>query len=183
MSILFVPTTDLIKRMERGFLLLEDNPAEKTAWPSLLKRTTAVKALKGELLNIIPDDQLVPRSDGTKPHNYRLVTDETITLRAEEEHVAPLWDHEFLLLEAIESRIDRYQVFSSEKLECGTKLKPGDAVYVSISGRANASSIIRYVGETPNNLGLLFGVEIMVCIKGTPSLKTLHVVTYLQAEL
>ena len=155
--------------MDRGHILLHDRPAEKQgAWAvNIIKRVSSVNALKGELLIAIPHDKIVGRSDGTKPHNYRLVKDETISLYAEDD-VAPLNDHEFLILEAIKSPLDRYEAFLN-KMDWGQGLKLGDAVYVTIPGKhptsnVRVSAIVRYAGQTANHSGILFGVEIMVII-------------------
>ena len=142
-----------------------DKPAEKQdTW---IKRVSSTFALRGELLIAIPSDKIVGRSDGTKPHNYRLVKDETISLHAETLDVALLDDDEFLLLEAITFQLARYEAFVSDKVGWGKRLKLGDGVHVTISGKTptsyvNVSAIVRYVGPTTNHSGLLFGVEIMV---------------------
>ena len=150
---------------ERGCILLKDVPAEKAGtWAGgIVKRVTAVNALKGELLITIPGDKLIPRNDGKRPNNYRLVKDETITVYADAEtDIAPLNDHEFLLMAAIESPLARYEAFISDKLEWGVGLKPGDAVYVTVQGNVRVSAIIRCVVDVTKQSGLLFGVEIMV---------------------
>lgn len=151
--------------MERASILLKDKAAEKGgSWlpGGIGKKVTMVNVLKGELLTEIPREKLMPRSDGKMPNNYRLVKDETIGVYAETDDIAPLSNHDFLLMTAIESPLARYEVFRTEKLEWGQELKPGDAVYVTIQGNVRVSAIIQYVGGVANLSGLLFGVEIMV---------------------
>ena len=150
--------------MERGCILLKNKLAERVGtWAGgIVKRVTPVDALKGELLFAIPVDKIIPRSDGKRPHNYRLVKDKAITGHANPDDIAPLSDHDYLLLLPIESPLVRYEVFVANKMMWGRGLKPGDAVYVAIQGRVNVSAIIRCIVEVSNHSGLLFGVEIKV---------------------
>ena len=156
--------TIFLQKMERGCILLKDQPAEKAGtWvASIGKKVTAAVALKGELLTAIPGEKLIPRNDGKRPHNYRLVKDETVTVYAEASDIAPLSENDFLLLLAIKSPLSRFEVFSSDKTEWGLGLKPGDGVYVTIQGSVRASAAIQFIGEITKHSGLLFGVEIMV---------------------
>ena len=142
---------------------MRDKPTEKfDPWLPGGKVISA-NALKGELLIAIPGDKLVPRNDGKQPNNFRLVEDETLTVYAEADDIAPLSDHDFLLLVAIEcSSLTRYEVFISNKLEWGQDLKQGDGVFVTIQGNVRAAAIIRFIGMVTKRSGLWFGVEIMV---------------------
>ena len=150
--------------MEKGWILLKDR-VEKRSESMLggmirraVGRQSTANVLKGELLEQIPGDAIVPRSEGQnvlKPYNYRLVKDPSVAVYCSENDVAPLGDQEFLLLEAIQSQSTRYEVFiDAYKLEWGCGLKRGDPVYVSIPGltvipNQRAAAVIRYVGGLP----------------------------------
>ena len=153
-----------LQKVATGCILLKDKPAEKasTRFGGRVKRVTPVNALKGDLLIAIPDDKLKPRSHRKRPSKYRLVKDETITVHAEIDDIAPLTDRDFQLLLAIETPLARYEVFSSNEMKWGLGLKPGDAAYVTIQGNVRVRAIIRYIGELAKLPGRLFGVEIMV---------------------
>ena len=148
-------------------ILLKDKPAEKAgtkkSWfGGIVKRVTPVNALKGELVIAIPDDKLVPRSDGKRPHNYRLVKDETITVHAETDDITPLSSNcDFQLLLAIETPLARYRVFGFMK-GWWPGFQLGSAVYVTIQGNVHVHAVIRYIGEVTKLPGRRFGVEIMV---------------------
>ena len=142
---------------------MKDKPAEKAGtWLGLGKRVTSVNVLKGNLLLAIPEDEPNLRSDEKRTGNYRLVNDETITVRAETDDIAPLSDCEFQLLVAIKSPLARYKVFSSNEMKWGLGLKPGSAVNVTIQGNVRVRAIIRCVKDVAKHSGKLFGVEIMV---------------------
>jgi len=163
-------------KMDKGAILLNDMVGEKaeSTFGGFVRRVVGGKlstmnVLKGELLEQIPGDAIVPRSEGQnfqKPYNYRLVKDPAVALYCSETDIAPLSDKEFLLLEAIQSQLTRYEVFIlGNKLEWGCHLKPGDPVYVSIPGLTviphhRAAAVIRYVGGLPPDPGLMFGIEI-----------------------
>ena len=163
-------------------ILLKDRVGEKSESVlggivrRVVGRPSTTNVLKGELLEQIPGDALVPRSEGQnvlKPYNYRLLKDPAVAIYCSEYDVAPLSDKEFLLLEAIQSLSARYEVFIvGNKLEWGCGLKPGDTVYVSIPGptvtpNQRAAATIRYVGGLPPEPGSMFGIEITVSYAGT----------------
>ena len=163
-----------------GAILCYDKTGEKlsTHLAGVVKRTSTVNVLRGELLVPVHGDKIVLRNDGKKPHNCQVKGDPTITLYCSEEDVAPLGNYEFLLLEGIQSRDARYQTFiSTGHLDWGLKLKSGDEVYVIVPGFSSGSTAVatqatpraaakvRYVGglETNSlNIGITFGVEITV---------------------
>jgi len=161
-----------------GAILLQDSPGEKTdtslvgTVKSLMgKKQTSVIIVRGELLVPIPGNEISVRSDGQKPHNYRLKRDASVSLFCKDDgdDIAPLGNYEFLLLEGILSRSVRYEVFISpnEILEWGSKLKRGDMVYVGLPTPTTAptqyaAAVIRYVGGLDTEPGLKFGVEITV---------------------
>ena len=169
--------------MEKGYILLADTPAEKTTAYAvgLVKRTATTTALKGELLDKIPGEEVQIRSDGKKPHNYRLVKDPAVTLYTVDTQVVPLDARDFLMLEAVESRIVRFEAFL-EKIEWGSNLQSSSSVYVSILGKAGVRvpALIHYIGEVMGLPGILFGVEIVV--SGIPfNFRLAHkVITYQQ---
>ena len=160
--------------MEGGYILTKDLPAERTASQLGGLRTSRkpVNALRGELLVAIPSQDLVPRNDGGKPHNYRLARDTTVTLRAKEEEVAPLDREDFLLLEAIKSTHSRFDTFiSADKMKWALSLKEGSEVFVAVNPEMpqhswlRCQAVVRWVGDLGGKeRGTVFGVEIMVGI-------------------
>jgi len=163
--------------MENIWILLKDGVGEMAESTlggivrRVMGRRPTVNVLRGELLEQIPGDALVPRSEGQniqKSCNYRLVKDQSVAVYCSETDVAPLSDKDFLLLEAIHSPSSRYEAFiEGNKLDWGCTLRPGDSVYVSIMGLTviqnyRAAAVIRYVGGLPPEPGIMFGVEITV---------------------
>ena len=158
--------------MDAGFILTKDLPAERTASQLIGLRTSRkpVNALRGELLLAIRGQDLVPRNDGGKPHNYRLARDTTITLRAAEEEVAPLDWRDYSLLEAIKSAHSQFDTFiSTDRMEWGLSLKEGSEVFVVVNLEEDHHSwlrsraVVRWAGELGGSeRGTVFGVEIMV---------------------
>ena len=163
--------------MDRS-ILLQDSPGEKantsfagTVKTYLGKKYSSVVVMRGELLVPIPGDEITPRSDGLKPHNYRLKRDQTVSLYCKDDgdDIAPLDAYEELLLEGIKSITARYEVFISANniLDWGSNLKMGDAVYVGLLTQHTApvqyaAAVIRYVGGLNGETGIHFGVEITV---------------------
>ncbi len=158
-------------------LLLRDEPGEKPFFQigGLVKRTSAVNVLRGELLVPIPRDDISPRNNGEKPHNYRVKSDATITLYCGEQDVAPLDNYESLLLEALSRPLARFSMFlSGRTLTWGQKLKCNDDVYVVVPGLTlvstqatpRAAAKVSFVGGlgVPPDMrgGVFFGVEIVV---------------------
>ena len=158
-------------------IVLQDSRGEKV-YTSIFGRALAFYGLgrqqfvvvRGELLVPIPGDEITPRKDGQKPHNYQLKRDPTVLLYCKDdgEDIAPLDKYESLLLEAIKNPTTRYEVFSASNiLNWGSRLKPGNMVYVVIPGQHTApvqyaAAVIRYVGGLKTELGIQFGVEITV---------------------
>ena len=162
-------------------ILLHDSPGEitdtsiigavRTLGGLVGRKQSSVVIVRGELLVPIPGNEISPRNDGQKPHNYRLKKEPSVSLFCKDDgdDVAPLGDYEFLLLEGIKSRSVRYDVFISrdDMLEWGSKLKVGDVVHVGIPAQTTvptqyAAAVIRYVGGLKTEPGVQFGVEIMV---------------------
>ena len=167
-----------------GAILLQDSRGEKadTSIVGTVKnlvglagrKSSSVVVVRGELLVPIPGDEITPRSDGLKPHNYRLKRDPTVSLYCKDDgnDIAPLGEYEFWLLEGIKSQTTRYDVFisASNMLDWGSKLKPGDVVYVGMPSQHTApvqyaAAIIRYVGGLKTEPGIQFGVEITVSLE------------------
>ena len=136
---------------------------------------SSCRVLKGELVTPIPTSEMIPRSDGQRPHNYRTVTkDSPATFYDDdsEENLAPLSANDYAVLAAVNSPLARFQLFIQEgKLDWGTKLKVGDKVTVDIPVVGEAASTgatpramaeIRYVGPVKTLPGITFGVEIKV---------------------
>ena len=150
---------------------MKDTPGEKP--PGLLKKiifgainNTVTVVLRGELLKRISYGKSQPRSDGNQP-NYRVERDPAITLFAVEDNIFPLSIDDYHLLTAIESRFNRFFVFSmSQWLEWGTNLKVNDHVYISLpipnTSSIWSTGIVRYRGFVKTLPGIHFGVELTV---------------------
>ena len=166
-----------------GAILLQDSSGEK-ANTSIVgtvknflagrKSSSPVVVVRGEFLVPIPGDEITPRKDGQKPHNYHLKQEPTVSLYCKDDDVAPLGEYELWLLEGIKSRSQRYEVFISvsNKLDWGSRLKPGNMVYAFIPGQHTApvqyaAAVIRYVGGLKTEPGIQFGVEITVRLSVT----------------
>ena len=158
-------------------ILLQDSPGEKTD-TSIVgtvrtlagRKSSSVVVVRGELLVPIPGDEITPRNDGLKPHNYRLKREPTVSLYCKDDgdDIAPLGAYEELLLEGIKSTAARYEVFiSASMLDWGSNLKTGDAVYVGPPSQhylpvQYAAAVIRFVGGLKGETGIQFGVQITV---------------------
>ena len=162
-------------------ILLQDSPGEKTDtsivgavknFVGAGRKSSSVVVVRGELLVPIPGDEITPRNDGLKPHNYRLKREPTVSLYCKDDgdDIAPLGAYEELLLEGIKSTTARYEVFiSANMLDWGSNLKVGDAVYVGLPSQhpvpvQYAAAVIRFVGGLKGETGIQFGVEITVRI-------------------
>ena len=159
-----------------GAILLKDFCGEK-ATTSIVgtvknflagRKSSPVVVVRGELLVPISGDEITPRKDEQKPHNYHLKRDQTVSLYCKDDDIAPLGEYELWLLEGIKSQTTRYEVFSASNiLNWGSRLKPGNMVYVVIPGQHTApvqyaAAVIRYVGGLKTEPGIQFGVEITV---------------------
>ena len=156
-----------------SYILAADSQGEKAPAAGKLlmmlspwHRPKPVRVLRGELLTSIPHPEV--RSDGRPAHNFRSISDPSITLYGGDECVFPLNGKGFELLEAIQRPDDRFAEFSkTDKLEWGGSLDNGSQVYVEISS-ANATvptwslGIVKYVGPIEPLPGRMFGVEIKV---------------------
>ena len=153
--------------MSRFAILLADTVAEKkTKYLYLVHGATKTSSVsKGELLVAVESSGYAGFS---KLEHYHLATDETTIVNAEADVTAFLTDHEFALLEAIESPLTRYGVYRSGKCSWGSGLKLNDPVDVTIfpagvtPATVQASAIIRYIGKIIGRHGTMYGVEIVV---------------------
>ena len=158
--------------MSGGYLLTKDVPAEKVTHrlAGLMSNKEQIHALKGDLLIVIPGEELVPRSDGEKPHNYRLARNMSVTLRADDTDVAPLDAREYGLLEAMKSSHLRFSTFlCNGKMDWGLSLQEGNTVFVPVNPEDpqmtwnRCRAVVHWVGELGGEeRGTFFGVEIMV---------------------
>ena len=157
--------------MDKGAILLKDLVGERSGSSLFMKvtgKSSAVNVLRGELVEPIPGEELIRRSEGQRPYNYRVKKDPAVLLYCDPDDIAPLADKELVLLEPIQTPAKRFDVFvSGDKLEWGCNLIPGYTVYVSIPGLTvfpsqHVRAVIRYVGGLPSEPGLWFGIEIMV---------------------
>ena len=127
--------------------------------------------LRGELAVKIPEKA---RNDGKPPHNYQTVyTDQppaTFYDSNDESDIAPLFGEQYLLLAGVKSKEDRYKLFVNGTLDWGITLKINDAVQVSLNNLQAAdtestpktTAVIQYVGPMKGEVGIMFGIEIVV---------------------
>ena len=163
-----------------GAILLQDSRGVKvnTSIAGTVKillggrKSSPCVVVRGELLvPIPPGDEITPRKGGQTPHNYYLKRELAVSLYCKDDDVALLSEYEFWLLEGIKSQTTRYDVFisASNMLDWGSRLKPGDVVYVAIPTQHAApvhyaAAVIRYVGGLKTEPGIQFGVEITVSL-------------------
>ncbi len=126
-----------------------------------------VQVVQGELLALIPPQEMTTRYDKTPPHNFRTKKNPSVTLYSIKDDVSPVYGKELQLLEAIKKPCDRFTVLTEDnKLEWGGRLKIGDQVYVRLPTSAPtwSAGVLRHVG--PMHMASLpgrnFGVEITV---------------------
>lgn len=86
----------------------------------------------------------------------------TAGIELNDDEVGPLTEKQCKLLDAIEEASNRYELYKSERLLWGLKLKKGDLVLAKLpsSGSSHVPSIVRWAGMT--DCGHRFGVEIVV---------------------
>ena len=147
--------------------LLKDLDGEKVS--RIFKTPSHKPVCRGELLLPLSRNKVIPRRDGKPDHNYQVASDPAVTLFCTEDDVAPLDEQDYNLLAAIRSREARFEVFQKDRLEWGTKLKYEDFVYATLPSKSPVpnhpvASKIQFIGPLPNENGVFFGVEIMVCI-------------------
>ena len=161
------------------FLLLKDKEqAEKTtrvfgvvSVPRQL-HTTPCQVLKGEIVAPIPCEEIVPRSDGQPPHNFRTLTKESpATFYDSGQNLAPLMPNDYSVLFGVKTPSARYKIFKDDLLDWGSNLNVGDEVLVEVPLKEGAPpsetcpkvyAEIKYVGPVKTLPGVTFGVEIKV---------------------
>ena len=127
--------------------------------------------LRGELAVKIPEKS---RNDGKPPHNYQTVyTDQppaTFYDSNDESDIAPLFGEQHLLLAGVKSKVERYHLFLNESVDWGITLKINNPVQVSLNNLQpadtevipKATAVIQYVGPVKGEVGIMFGIEIVV---------------------
>ncbi|XP_064385808.1 ubiquitin carboxyl-terminal hydrolase CYLD-like isoform X3 [Halichondria panicea] len=149
------------------FLLRKETQGEEAPgmfwW--LMYSPQPVQVVQGELLALIPPQEMTTRYDKTPPHNFRTKKNPSVTLYSIKDDVSPVYGKELQLLEAIKKPCDRFTVLTEDnKLEWGGRLKIGDQVYVRLPTSAPtwSAGVLRHVG--PMHMASLpgrnFGVEI-----------------------
>ena len=153
--------------MQRYAILLVDAVAERRKKCCFCRCVRRSNVSKGELLVAVAN---TGHAEDANLRDCHLAKDDTATVHANSEVAASLTEHEFALLEAIVLRRIRYGVYQSGRCSWGAGLKVNDDVSVALSRPdAQASAIIRYIGEIHDYNGTMFGVEIVV---------SLHMATY-----
>ena len=133
----------------------------------LLHQKDDVHVLRGELLVPQECEDGAQGEDDQKRTPFQLFSDSQITVFCNAQDIAPLNHTEFQLLAGIKSPQARHKVFIDDGLDWGSRLVDGSHVSVALpssnlSVPTMAVAIVRYVGPFPDELGLKFGVEIMV---------------------
>ena len=103
-------------------------------------------------------------------YNYVLHKDPSVLLTCTDEEVAPLYTQkEFMLMEGIEKRRDRWDAFKEGMLDFGSSLEAGSRVFVTVYNAVYFESrliraTVHYIGEVQGYQGFQFGVELKVSI-------------------
>ena len=126
-----------------------------------------VHVLRGELVFSQEREDGWQGDDDQKRTPFHLLRDPQITVFCNAQDIAPLNHTEFQLLAGIKSPQARHKVFIDDGLDWGSQLVVGSRVSVvlpssNLSVPTVAVAVVRYVGAFPDELGLKFGVEIMV---------------------
>ena len=175
------------------YILLEDKvqaeKATRVLGVPLRIHPSPCRVLKGEIVTPIHTAEIVPRSDGQNPHNYRTLTrDSPATFYDDdsEDDVAPLKSNDYDVLAAVKSPAARYSIFLEPgKLDWGCSLKVGDKVSVevpivtTVGSEIRASAVVRYVGPVTALPRITFGVEIKVLL-GLHVHVVIHLLGYIQ---
>ena len=142
-------------------ILLRDIQGEKT---SVLEKI----GLKGPTLRTVHRGELLlGRKEGGSDLRYQLISNPAVTIHCSAIDVAPLSPYEFDLLSAVKSPSARYQVLQNNLLDWGTELRIKNNVLVTLPSHhtipvQRALATVRYIGPIQKEVGVLFGVEIMV---------------------
>lgn len=104
-----------------------------------------------------------------KRRSYYVLHEPHITAFCNAQEIAPLSENDYQLLAGVQSRENRYQLFLNDGLEWGSQLKVDNHVTVTLpspnlSVTPSAVAAVRYVGPLPDQHGIQFGVEILVCL-------------------
>ena len=127
----------------------------------------SVNVLRGELVFSQECEDGAQGDDDQKRTLFHLLPYPLITVFCNAQDFAPLNHTEFQLLAGIKSPQTRHKVFIDDGLDWGSQLILGSPVSVvlpssNLSVPTVAVAVVRYVGPFPDELGLKFGVEIMV---------------------
>ena len=122
--------------------------------------------LRGTLLVRLSQEEVrelkQPQSGNVPPFNFRVLGEPAIRAYCNP-HVVHLLNHKQKeLLLGIETAIDRFNAV--DKLEWAEKLAEGSNAYVTIPNLSIVGKgVVRYVGKLPDEAGIKFGVELLVC--------------------
>ena len=152
-----------------GHILLKQRTAEEDDTQDGNDIPFQTIAQKGELLLEIPAKDQIPRKDGTPSHNYYLLNDPEISLYDDGTGVYPLYGAEFDYLKAIKNpTIRTVQYLDADKMKSIIDLRTNDIVFIRLKIVKSAPPLfvkgrVRYYGLVKGYIGVMFGIEIMVC--------------------
>ena len=150
--------------MSDTFMLLVDMIGYKISKSWLSRGPVDERVLRGTLLvGITEAEAKETKQYYDRSLNYKtLLSEHVVQLFCDPKEVYPLTLQQKGLLIGIKSPYDRYQM--SKCLQWAENLSVGDGVHVTIKSIASpVKGIIRYIGNLPEENGIKFGVEMMVC--------------------
>ena len=152
-----------------GHILLKQRTAEENDTQDGNDIPFQTIAQKGELVAEILTKDQIPRKYGTPSHNYCLYNDPAISLYDDGTGVCPLQGAELDYLKAIQNPTTRIvQYLDADKMKWIIDLKTNDIVFIRLKIAKSAPPLVvkgrvRYYGLVKGCIGVMFGVEIMVC--------------------
>jgi len=119
---------------------------------------------KGTLLIALSHEESKATASQFSPlHNYKSLTDMSVTLYCNAHQVYQLTREQRYMLHEVRRLEDRLEVL--HKLDWVAELHLGSFVYVTIpSIPVPVRGIIRHIGRLRKHLGTMFGVELIVCV-------------------
>ena len=126
------------------------------------------RILRGTLLARLSSEEVVElkqhHSDNTTVFNFKVLLEATIKVYCSAIMVRMLNYKQKELLLGIESVAYRFDAV--DKMEWAEKLVQGSNVYVTLRHlNTTGKGIVRFVGKLPDEPGIKFGVELLVCIQ------------------
>lgn len=143
-------------------ILLQDDDGHKNS-----DKITANHVRRGTLLARLSQEEVrrlvkQHQTPGLPVCNFKCLEDPNIKLHCSASDVRMLNEKEKELLHGVANPPDRFDAL--KRLEWAENLKEGSTVYVNIRAFPTAAKgILHYIGNLPGEIGIRFGVELLVC--------------------